>query len=411
MIDGPIRFSEFLIQGNFNYVYGVTAVDVDRDGALDLIAADIGRQGDQRICEVYWYRNDGAGNFNRQTIWNGEPGWLERQAAADFTGNGFPDIVFVNNLLGKVILLENDGKPGAGLWKRHLITSQAPQAYDVAILDIDGDGQLDVAISGWRSNHISWYRNPGRANWGQEWQRFIIDSNMPEARTMCAADFKGNGSPGLLCTSTSRYGKPADATPEEHGCSIVWYEKPNDPLTQPWTKHVIDNESRGPCHGQPADIDGDGKLDFVMAIGMREELAPHSLHEVAWYENLGDGRKWKKHHVGKLPFALEAIAADIDNDGELEIVATAWAQGDRVVWFKRQGDPRGPWKMHGIKDPWRAANQIIAADLTGNGRLDLIATSDDGSKLTDGALELRWWRNDGPTNPLPRAAGRNRVTA
>ena len=33
---------------------------------------------------------------------------------------------------------------------------------------------------------------------------------------------------------------------------------------------------------------------------------------------------------------------------------------------------------------------ISAVDLTGNGRLDIVATAERGSN------ELRWWRNDGP---------------
>jgi hypothetical protein len=38
---------------------------------------------------------------------------------------------------------------------------------------------------------------------------------------------------------------------------------------------------------------------------------------------------------------------------------------------------------------WRSANQVILADLNGDGRLDIVVCAERGS------LELRWWRNEG----------------
>ncbi|MEX1231981.1 MAG: hypothetical protein WEB58_17180 [Planctomycetaceae bacterium] len=39
--------------------------------------------------------------------------------------------------------------------------------------------------------------------------------------------------------------------------------------------------------------------------------------------------------------------------------------------------------------------KIIAADLNGDKKLDIAATSDDGSRRVQGSLEMRWWRNEG----------------
>ena len=86
----------------------------------------------------------------------------------------------------------------------------------------------------------------------------------------------------------------------------------------------------------------------------------------------------------------EAIAADIDNDGQIEIIATAWGDAGRLALFKHDGDPRGSWTMQTLKDDWPKANQVIVADLDGDGRLDIIAGAERGSN------EVRWWRNEGP---------------
>ena len=136
-----------------------------------------------------------------------------------------------------------------------------------------------------------------------------------------------------------------------------------------------------------------------MALGMRSALVPPDRHHVAWYENVGkpgQGLQWKKHKIGDLPYAFEAFASDLDNDGDVDVVATAWAKGDRVVWFENHGDPRGKWTRHVLKERWFAANQVIVADLNGDKRPDIAATADNGSRYVTGALELRWWRNEGP---------------
>jgi hypothetical protein len=222
---------------------------------------------------------------------------------------------------------------------------------------------------------------------------------MPEARTVRAGDFNGDGMPDLLCTSFGYAKVPLDVTDAKaHGCSVVWYENPGRPATRPWKKHVIDGRSRAPVHGHPVDLDGDGDLDVVMALGMGKEWAPEGGQEVVWYENVGKpgkGGEWKKHRIGALPSAFEASAADLDGDGDIDVVATAWAFGDRVVWFENPGDPRGRWAVHLLKEKWYAANQVIVADLDGDGRPDIAAAADAGSRRVDGAKELRWWRNAG----------------
>ena len=89
--------------------------------------------------------------------------------------------------------------------------------------------------------------------------------------------------------------------------------------------------------------------------------------------------------------AFEAVAADIDGDGQVEVVVTAGSnKGGRVVVFKHDGDPRGPWRPQVLKEGWPNVRQVILADLTGNGLLDIVASAERGSN------ELRWWQNEGP---------------
>jgi hypothetical protein len=204
--------------------------------------------------------------------------------------------------------------------------------------------------------------------------------DVPETRTVRIADFNGDGKPDLL--GSARVGN-----------LVAWYENPGQPATQPWKKHVIDARTELPVHGQPVDLDGDGDPDVLMAFGIVGKPGQKETHQIAWYENLGKpgkGLEWKKHVIAEgFDQGFEAVAADLDGDGHLDVIATAWGPKGRLVWFQNPGDPRGPWKMHTLKTNWSNANQIIVADLDGDGRPDLIACAERG------ANELRWWRNEG----------------
>jgi hypothetical protein len=376
--EGPVRFTEFLIQDGYGYAYGVAAADLDGDGHLDLTSSDT--TGDN----LYWFAGDGKGGFTRHFVQKGETGWFERHAIGDVDGDGKPDVVVVKNQASEIVWFQNGGKPRAdAAWKRHVIAKGFTRAYDVALADFNGDGKLDVAGSCWVGNAFAWFENPGKPEAGKEWVKHAIDTNVSETRTVRAADFNGDGKIDLLGTASASN-------------LVVWYENPGAP-DRPWKRHVIDDRSPRPIHGQAVDLDGDGDLDVVMALGMRAPPGEKNTHQVVWYENVGmpgRGTEWKKHVIGELEEAFEAIAVDLNGDGHLDVVATAWGGKGCLVWFENPGDPRKvPWKKHVLKKTWVNANQVIAADLNGDGRPDLIATAERG------ANELRWWRNDGPRAP------------
>jgi hypothetical protein len=215
----------------------------------------------------------------------------------------------------------------------------------------------------------------------------MIESDIAETRTMESADFDGDGDIDLLGT-----GRVAN--------EVNWYENTMRDGSVAWKKHHIDNESICPAHGHPADMDGDGDIDVVMAMGFyyrpdsddSQASQRREDNQVVWYENNGtpSSVSWRKHIIQPMfDDAFEAVAGDLDGDGDMDVVATSWRNPGRVAWFENNGDPRGKWTHHPLKDRWRSANQVIIADMNGDRRPDIIASAEHGS------YELRWWRNEG----------------
>ena len=368
-----IKFTEYLIADGFNYAYGIAAGDIDGDGDVDLIAAD-GYVG------LYWFENDGKGNFTKHVIREkrSERGeLLERHCLADINGDGRLDLVIIDNSQGHVLWFENPPDPRKGPWPLHYIErDMLPGAYDVAAADIMGNGTLSIVTSSWRKgNRFVWYEK----RWG-DWIPHIIDHPIAETRAVCAVDIDKDGRIDVLGTAAKEG-------------EVVWYKNPGDPIHQPWKKTIIDSAAR-PIHGHPCDMDGDGGVDVVMALGMvglDAEDNPAN-HQVVWYEHEGQpGRSpWRKHIIADhFHNAHEAVAGDLDGDGQIEVVASAWGDAGRIALFKHDGDPRGKWSMQLLKEHWPLANQVLLADLNGDGRLDVVACAERGSN------EVRWWRNEG----------------
>ncbi|REK20313.1 MAG: hypothetical protein DWQ45_26605 [Planctomycetota bacterium] len=382
-----IRFSEHLIAGDYAYAYGIAAVDIDEDGDLDLTSADY-----QPHNRLYLFENDGDAAFKKHIIQENDPERLERHMPGDVDGDGDLDVVIVKNLHGHLLWFENSGRPFDGnLWQRHVVTTDLPGAYDVDLADFDRDGDLDVAASSWYpGSQFAWFENDGSPADG-EWAKHMIDPDVPETRTMRTADFDGDGDADLLGT-----GRRAD--------QVILYLNEGGEDELKWRKIMIDDAAECAAHGNPADMDGDGDIDIVMALGFYYRPGvddPYASqrradNQIVWYENAGGTLEgpWQKHVIGpEFDDAFEAVAGDLDGDGDIDVAATSWRNPGRVVWFENQGDPKGDWTRHLLKNNWRSANQVIIADLNGDGRPDIAACSEHGS------YELRWWRNEGRPAP------------
>ena len=128
-----------------------------------------------------------------------------------------------------------------------------------------------------------------------------------------------------------------------------------------------------------SDLDGDGDLD-VLASGQNPD-------SVAWYENLdGQANFGAVHYISQtLNFTQSLASADFDGDGDMDVLATS-AGDDKVVWYKNmdgQGD-FGPEII--INDNAPNAKQAVATDLDNDGDMDVVVALRDAAKIV-------WYKN------------------
>jgi len=152
-IDKPLEFSFRDMWPPFWEGRSLSSGDFDRDGDMDLVIASTEKG-------LYFYANDGAGNFTR----TGEAGPFADKpvfnaALADMDNDGWPDLVIATYLDGLWLWRNVEGVFGPEAPQRLPNREDAPLAMALSLADADGNGYLDIAVGNWAAG---WYRRiPG----------------------------------------------------------------------------------------------------------------------------------------------------------------------------------------------------------------------------------------------------------
>jgi hypothetical protein len=151
---------------------------------------------------VHYY--DGMPDIN-DIGWNwlneaGEPGGWVLVGAADFDGNGVPDLVWEYMPTGQVTV-NYYGGPGGATYQgwNWLNETGAPGWTVVAVADMNNDGAPDLI---WQNNTtnqvtVNYYGGTGGAVY-QGWNWLNSGGEPAGWRVVGAADFDGNGTPDLV---------------------------------------------------------------------------------------------------------------------------------------------------------------------------------------------------------------------
>ncbi len=360
--------------------------DFNRDGFLDIVAGPYWYAGPlfeerHRIFEPVMFDPHG---YSRTT----QPCFVH-----DFNADGWPDVFYVVR------------PPGPG-------RNYAFQGW--------GDA------AGWEG---VWYENP--AGSCRPWRPHPVLHNIAN-ETMVWADLNDDGRPEAVYSTREAYGYAScdPARPDqpwtfqpiarmshhglEHGVGVGdisgngrmdivsgkgWWEQPDGgPQDRPWPWHAS-TFAESPADIVVYDVDGDGRNDVVTVWNAHR-------YGLLWYrqeQNESGGITWERHEIlppepDESPDALRisqmhALAAgDLDGDGLPDIIAGKrfWAHGPEgdieadapavLYWFRLRREPGGVrFVPHRIHEDCGAGTQVTLADLTGDGRPDVLTSSKKGT--------------------------------
>ncbi|HEU4891732.1 MAG TPA: FG-GAP-like repeat-containing protein [Vicinamibacterales bacterium] len=333
---GPRSFA-----GSAGEMAMVRLVDMNHDGRLDAVATHEINSGGVDV-----FLNDGAGGFAAPRFTSVSSPWVH--VVADFNGDTHPDVITASESNTPVHsislrLLTNDGTgtltlvPGFSL----------PFEGTLTAVDIDRDGDQDLAII--IGDDLIVRRNDGQANFGAAETIIAGMAGWP-----AFGDFNGDNRTDVAV---------AIGTP---GVAVALANATGGFLAP--VVHAV----AGGAHGvaDPADLNGDGRLDLFTIAGDGNGPAPGAS------VLFGDG-------AGGFGGAVQAISdfvylptlADVNGDGRSDLVGIS-SFSSFGVWLGNGGGT--------FSAPVQFANAVYYApavgDLNGDGRPDL-ATGDINGTL------------------------------
>ena len=199
---------------------------------------------------------------------------------------------------------------------------------------------------------------------------------------------------------------------------VFWFENTSSRGAISFTEHLIEIAGGGDRPPRVtgfnldfADLNGDGRLDMALRDGR---------NGVVWLAQPEDpASPWTRHVIGDMPpeVLIGLALADIDGDGDADLVAGAYSQGERaqdaetgpeaaggrLTWFQNPGDATDVWTRHDFSRRARGMfDKFIPRDMDGDGDIDFIGTRGN-SVPYDGVFWLEQVRTAEPVAAFEQA--------
>lgn len=342
---GNLQFADVTASAGLeglNYAFGAAAADFNQDGLPDLVVTCLHR--------VTLYRNNGDGSFADATSSSGldnRSRWSVAAAWFDMENDGDLDLFLVNYVEWKPDAEREclvNGKPDFCHPRFYAPTANAlfrnngdgsftdvsqvsgiaqhrGKGMSVATADFDGDGRTDLFVTNDRS-FAFYFRNLGAGKF--EEAAFELGIAAPEdgkpvsGMGVDAQDFDNDGRPDIVYTALRDETFPLYRNTGKQFQEVTANSKMS----------VLSRTMSG-WGVAFADLDNDGWKD--LAAARSDALSPTggrgqaAMEPPSWFRNLGNGTFAAGAGWGNLPPAMYRglVAADLDNDGCLDLVLTA----------------------------------------------------------------------------------------
>ncbi|SHI33515.1 Por secretion system C-terminal sorting domain-containing protein [Hymenobacter daecheongensis DSM 21074] len=351
----------------------VAVGDLDADGDLDLITANAFATGTLSVR-----LNDGAATFTAPAT-NAEiaVGSAPRNLAlGDLDGDGDLDLVAANSFSNTLSVRLNDGSSNFSVpQSAQLTTGMYP--LGVALGDIDGDGDLDLVVANNQSASVSVFSNDGTALFTSLATASVAVGQYPYA--VALGDVDNDGDLDLLASNTS---SNTVSIRLNNGSSVFTAPALN-------AECPVAFRPQGIALG---DVDADGDLDFVTASS--------NGNMVSVRLNTGAGAFVPSTTLPEVPvgsFPYNVALTDVNSDGHLDLLAVN-AGANSVSLRLNNGSGRFLPPATSAEIPVSSNPLALAVgDLDSDGDIDLLAPSQSSYAVSV--------RLNGGTGPLAVRSG------
>lgn len=259
-----------------------------------------------------------------------------------------------------------------------LCLSLSSYATEAQQTDWSGGGGMRGPVPEWTAQFDSTQGVSWRAVPGQ----LALASN---PRVNCHKNYLDSSFDGAISVCTYDLDADGDQDVVASACfgdQVAWWRNDGgDPIQ--WVKQIIDATFDSPCEVFAVDLDQDGDGDVLGSA--------YEGKEIAWWRNDGgDPLVWTKISIcDTFDGAHEVCAADMDGDGDLDVLGAA-AEGDEVTLWRNDGGEPIEWIAETIDSAYDYGCRLDTADIDGDGIMDVVGTAWN-------AREVSWWRRDSVT--------------
>lgn len=316
-------------------------------------------------------------------------------AIADVDGDKRPDIVAATE--DAIVWYANP------TWKRSTILRGETKPDNVCIQagDLDGDGRADFAVgTGWGplglrgTEALTWVARPEGSD---QWKAIEV-APVPSLHRVRLGDVLGTRRPQVIAAPLQGRGVKEPNWGEGPGVKIEVFSAPKHPGSERWTSEVAD-EGLHTAHGiEVIDLDGDGRDEMLVAAWEGVFIIRRDASGRWSREKIGEGDQGEGPVKGASEVRLGKLA------GGRKYIATVepWHGSRVVVYTPPKG--QGLWERRVIDGDLAGGHALWCADLDGDGSDELIvAQRDPNHDLTqppDGSRILVYAPKGGDQSPL-----------